>query len=396
MDDLTIRQAAELQQQTLPETLYDSFLRWIDRSEKTTRTYMVNLRQFAVWLRYKGITAPEREDVIAYRDWLSSEHDAIQLDGDSWSYRTDSSGNRIRMTCRPSTVSLYLRSVKQFFSWTAASGYYPNIADGIHGPKVSSDTHRKEALPDGAVQKIEDSIRSTAAARSAEAAASHKDVAGRLQRNTEQSKRLNAMFQLAVNAGLRTVELSRADIRDFEQCGGRAWLYVWGKGRADADQKVALAPEVADAITDYLASRTDDWSGNSPLFVATGNRSHGKRLATTTISTMLKTAMVDAGYDSDRLTAHSLRHTAGSTVMELTGDNVYQTQHYMRHMSPKTTETYIHDTARAEQHDADTAEALYQHYHGHQSAGMSLDAVISRLTPEQMDALKTIATAMAQ
>ena len=72
--------------------------------------------------------------------------------------------------------------------------------------------------------------------------------------------------------------------------------------------------------------------------------------------------MQQAGFNSERLTAHSLRHTAGTNVMELTGNNVFVTQQYMRHESPTTTEIYLHvDT---EQQEADIAEALYNKYHG--------------------------------
>ena len=122
-----------------------------------------------------------------------------------------------------------------------------------------------------------------------------------------------------------------------------------------------IAPEVAAAIKDYLKSRSDRLTGTAPLFVSTGNRSRGKRIAPTTISTMLKKAMQQAGFDSERITAHSLRHTAGTAVQELTG-NIYATQKYMRHSNPATTEIYLHnDTEKAE---VSIAQQLYNLYHG--------------------------------
>ena len=63
--------------QDLTPSLFDSFIRWIDRGEKTTRTYIVNLRQFIAWLRYSAITRPERQDIISYRQYLCTEHEAI-------------------------------------------------------------------------------------------------------------------------------------------------------------------------------------------------------------------------------------------------------------------------------------------------------------------------------
>ena len=71
---------------TLQQSLFVDFIAYIDRGEKTTRTYLTNLRQFIKWLDANGITAPTRADVIAYRDYLTTQH-------------------------KPNTVKLYLQSV---------------------------------------------------------------------------------------------------------------------------------------------------------------------------------------------------------------------------------------------------------------------------------------------
>lgn len=326
----------EIAPRQISNSLFAEFVAWIDRSEKTTRTYLTNLKQFMLYLQDRGITEPTREDIILYRQYLSESR-------------------------KPNTVAQYLRSVRQFFKWTAANNIYPDIAANIHAPKIRHDTHRKEALTAKEVLEIEHSITERAAIRARAAATASKDAAGRKQRSTEQGKRLFAMYLLAVNAGLRTVELSRANIKDLETKGGRTVLYIWGKGHTEPDQKKPLAPEVAEAIKDYIASRTDKPTRNSPLFVSTGNRSRGQRIASTTISTMLKRAMQEAGFDSERITAHSLRHTAGTAVQELTGD-IYQTQKYMRHSNPATTEIYLHN--ETENTEAGIAQRLYNLYHG--------------------------------
>ena len=351
------------------------FTSWIDRSPKTTRTYTVNLKQFAAWMKYAGVDQPQRADILLYREWLTSEHEAITLDPESptgWSYRTDSTGEPVKVTCKPNTAAQYLRSVCQFFRWMSAEGRYPDIAANVHAPKIRSTTHKKEALKPDEVLAIENSI----------------------DRSTEQGKRLYAMFLLSVTAGLRTVELSRANIKDLETKGGSSVLWIWGKGRSEPDEKKALAPEVAAAIREYLDSRTDKPTGSSPLFVATGNRSGGKRLATTTISTMLKKAMQQAGFDSERLTANRLRHTAGTNVMELTGD-LYQTQKYMRHSNPATTEIYLHN--ETEKTEAGISQKLYNLYHGNQETGTArerLETILDKMNPEQLEKLAGIAAAM--
>ena len=200
------------------------------------------------------------------------------------------------------------------------------------------------------------------------------------------------MYTLAVNAGLRTIEISRANVRDLEVRNGRAVLYVWGKGHTEADAKKPLAPEVYAAIRDYLDSRSDRPTANSPLFVSTGNRSGGKRIAETTISKMLKQAMQAAGFNSDRITAHTLRHTAGTNVQEITG-NLYITQKYMRHANPATTEIYLHNDT--EKQETQTAQDLYNLYHGITAGDdrAQLEALLQRMTPAQLTQLTGIASA---
>lgn len=159
--------------------------------------------------------------------------------------------------------------------------------------------------------------------------------------------------------------------------------------------KKALAPEVAAAINDYLQSRKDNPNGSSPLFVSTGNRAKGKRIATTTISTMLKGALKAAGFNSERLTAHSLRHTAGTNAMLLTND-LYKTQQYMRHSNPATTEIYLHvDTEKA---DIKIAQQLYNAYHNieqpEQSLKNKIENSIAELDSAQLKQLAAILDTM--
>ena len=371
MEQITTTNTTTITTGTLHSSLFFDFINYIDRGEQTTRTYITNLRQFFNWLQDNGINNPTRQDIILYRQYLTTK-------------------------CKPNTVKQYLQSVRQFFNWTAANGYYPNIAANVHAPKVRQDIHKKDALTAADVLNIENSITANAEAKAAEAADKVKDTAGRINRATEQGKRLFAMYLLAVNAGLRTVEISRANIKDVEQKNGAAFIYIWGKGHAEADQKKPIAPQVYDALQDYISSRTDNPTGNSPLFVATGNRSGGKRIAPTTISTMLKRAMQQAGYNSDRITAHSLRHTTGTMAQEITGD-LFLTQQYMRHASPKTTEIYLHvDT---EKQEADIAQQLYNKCHGitaEDDAAAQLAAILQNMNGTQLQQLAGIAQAMAK
>ena len=344
--------------------MFTAFTEWVDRGEATSRTYLSHLRAFLAYLNWKGIAQPTKADVIAYRDWLQREHDGIIFNPDTpqgWSYQRDAQGRIARTKCKPSTVAQYLRSLGQFFKWAAAEGLHENIAETVRKPKISSKEHQRDALTPLQVGKIEKSIRTLNAIRAAEAQNAGRDREGRTQRAEEQGKRLLALYVLAVNAGLRTVELSRADVGHLETRDGITYLRIWGKGRTSADTRKILAPEVAAILTSYLDSRPEHLTPRSPLFSATGNRNGGGRLTPGTISRLLKRAMEEAGYSSERLTAHSLRHSAGSAAMALTGNNIFLTQAYMRHANPATTEIYLHTNTEPE--EAETAERVYQLFH---------------------------------
>ena len=320
--------------------LMDRFIDYTDRKETTVKNYKKCIGRFLTWLTYNEIRQPQREDIKAYRDFLAScEYTA-------------------------GTQQQYLRAVKHFFSWLAAEGIYPNVADNVHPPKVRHDIHKKDALGREDVPIVAESI----------------------DRSTENGKRLYAMYLLAITGGLRTIEISRANVGDIKTVGGKSYLYVWGKGHDDKDAPVLVIPEVNEAIQDYLSSRPDKYTAKSPLFVASGNKGrpgtkiykrddqnnyvldeNGKkivdhlsdgRMTPTSISALFKEMLVKAGYDSDRITAHSIRHTSGTGVYKATR-NIYLTQKHQRHTNASTTEIYVHAEERQER---ETEQQVYNYY----------------------------------
>ena len=82
--------------------------------------------------------------------------------------------------------------------------------------------------------------------------------------------------------------------------------------------------------------------------------------------------------------------------MELTGD-IYQTQQYMRHSNPATTEIYLHISN--EKADADIAQRLYNKYHGidtQSDSSQELQEAICKMDPAQLQQLAAIAKAMSK
>ena len=83
-----------------------------------------------------GITQPQREDIVAYRDYLKLEH-------------------------KPTTVQGYLAAVKLFFQWTAQEGLYPNVADRVKGAKLDTENKKDYLTTKQVARLLEAKDRST-------------------------------------------------------------------------------------------------------------------------------------------------------------------------------------------------------------------------------------------
>lgn len=313
MNEITVIDRGEIvAPKMITEDLYIRFTSYIDAKPKTVATYTRAIRQFASFLSLRGITQPRREDILAFRDELKA------------------TGHK------PTTVQNYITATRLFFQWTAQEGIYPNIAEHIKGATLSKD-HKKDYLTSKQVKKILASI----------------------DRSTLQGLRDYAMLSLMITGGLRTIEVSRADIQDIRTVGDDAALFVQGKGREEKEDYVKIQPPVEDAIRDYLRARgVADMK--DPLFASTSNNSQGGRLSTRSVSGIVKDRLVAAGFDSSRLTAHSLRHTA-VTLSLLGGEDLQRVQQFARHSNLATTMIYAHNLDRAKNKcEATIANAIFK------------------------------------
>lgn len=299
MNELTRVQPTALQAQPLiGEEVFNRYVQFIDASPKTVATYTRATRQLLKYLGDHDITQPRREDILAYRDYLIA------------------SGHK------PSTVQNYIVAARLFFAWLEQEGIYSNVAEHVKGAKLDK-AHKKDYLTTRQV----------------------KTMLGKVERDTLQDKRDYAMLVLMITGGLRTIEVSRADIGDMRTLGDDTVLYLQGKGHVEKTDFVKLDGHVEEAIRDYLTARgTTDQS--APLFTSTSNNSKGKRLSTRTISGIVKDRMQAAGYNSEKLTAHSLRHTA-VTLGLLAGKPLEEVQQFARHNNIQTTLIYAHALDKA-------------------------------------------------
>lgn len=277
--------------------LLNDFFAFLDVSEKTRSTYQRSLRQLFKFFAENGRKNPCRDDLVNFKHSL------------------ENAGRK------PATIGLYLASARRFFSWTEQKGIYPNIAEGIKAPKQERG-HKRDFF--GASQL--------------------KSILSDIDRNTLEGKRNFAIMTLMITGGLRTIEVTRANIEDLRTLGDCTVLYVQGKGRKDRTEFVKVSAPVLKAINDYLSAR-GHVEDTAPLFASVSKRNKGSRLTTRTISGVCKRAMITAGYNSSKLTAHSLRHSA-VTLSIMAGASIQEAQAFARHANIATTTIYAHTVDR--------------------------------------------------
>lgn len=276
--------------------MFEDFLKFVDITEKSIVTYKKALKQFAQYLSLNGISNPTRDDVINFREGLKEDHKAT-------------------------TIQTYIVAIRLFFRWTAQAGLYPDIADHIKGAKLTRE-HKKDYLTTKQVKKVLETI----------------------DRSTVQGLRDYAILALMLTGGLRTIEVSRANVEDLRALGDNTVLYLLGKGRQEKAEFAIVVEEVEEAIRAYLKA-CKSVEPNSPLFKCLSNKNSNGRLSTRSISRIAKEALRNAGFDSDRLTAHSLRHTCGTINLQK-GGSLEETQQLLRHSNINTTMIYLHHLER--------------------------------------------------
>lgn len=287
-----VNNGAVVSKEIFGASLIERFVKFAGVSESSRRTYKKCLDQMNGYLAANGISNPTRENLI---DWV----EGLKAAGKS-----------------PSTIQLYLTATKIFFRWTAQEGLYPNIADHMKSGVKPSHGHKKDALTCEQCSELVKNVKGSTL----------KDIRNR------------AILSLMTTAGLRTIEVSRANVGDIRFERGKTFLYVMGKGHDCADEKVLLSKQTYKAISQYLQARGGAQM-SEPLFVSTSRSNRGARLSTQTIRKMVKANLRAIGLDSPRLTAHSLRHSTATNLI-FAGVELPKVQMILRHKNLNTTMIY--------------------------------------------------------
>jgi integrase/recombinase XerC len=280
------------------EELLNHFIAFIDVKPKTILTYKISIKQFFKWVKLNKIVNPKRDDIIKYKSDLKI------------------------LGLKPSTIANYIIAIRQFFKWTDNEKLYSNIAKNIKTPKIDK-RHKKDYLTVGQVNELLNS----------------------LNKNDLRGLRDYALLLLMLTGGLRTIEVSRADFSDLAILAGNEILYIQGKGYDEKTEFIKITNQVGNAIREYLKMAGSMVKDTSPLFINLSNNAKGKRLTSQSISRIIKNRLRQAGYNSQKLTAHSLRHTA-ITLALLYGATIQEAQSLARHMDINSTQIYAHNLDR--------------------------------------------------
>lgn len=306
---LTTTQSSQIAQTAQPmlADVVEQFIAAQDVKQSSRQLYRRTLQQYLNWVDQNGYQLAEidRRHILQYKEQL-----------------LESGKSSL-------TVGSYITSVRKFYEWTEAQKLYPNVAKGVKTPKRKQQFKKQPLRPEQATAMLNNE-------------------------QTTHSTRDYALINLLVRTGLRTIEVSRANVEDITYKGGKRVLLVMGKGRDEKDNFVELTDKAYKPLEKYLLERMA--TADEPLFTSTSNRSKGGRMSTRTISYIAKDALRGIGLDNRAYTAHSLRHTAAVNILRA-GGSLEMVQLTLRHANPATTQIYT-STINEERRLAASGESL--------------------------------------
>ena len=141
-----------------------------------------------------------------------------------------------------------------------------------------------------------------------------------------------AILMIFLNCGIRRSELVNLNISDISEDRIR----VIGKG--NKERIVYMGSSCKAAIDAYLLERSQVvLSDNRALF---GSRDHN-RISVSAVHRLVKKHVLEAGLDPEKYSAHKLRHTA-ATLMLQNGVDIKTVQEVLGHENLNTTQIYTH------------------------------------------------------
>ena len=299
--------------------IVEDFLAIKDMSASTVLAYRRVLNHYLKYLEEKRIEKPDEKTAKAYKNYVLS--------------RTKKNGEQIATA----TMQLHLVALRNLYSWAEEYGIYPDIAHFIHGVKVEREFVRAALTEEQANDLLD-----YAAEESTKGIVQLRDY---------------TIIFLILNIGLRTHEVSKADVIDIKEKNGNKYLYVQAKGRNGKDRPKRLLPYVVEALDEYIKERGKE---SGPLFLNHGNRNLKERIKPKVISKIVKKYLNAIGLTGREYTAHSLRHTVATLIIKH-GGTIQEAQEILGHSNIQTTTIYTHNITPENNRSQDFLSAIYHH-----------------------------------
>ena len=282
----------------------------LDVHKGTRDNYLAAIKYFLNWLTSNNIDSVSRQVMLDYKRYLIATYPSA------------------------STVNQYLAGVRSLFRYLETLGI-PNVMSTIKSVKQSKN-HKK--LPLTREQAL--------------------TIQANIKRDTLQEKRDYAIYQLCLRNGLREIELERANVEDISTRDDENILYLQGKFQNEKNTFVVLCSTVMEALNDYLLAR-GDYKMSDPLFIGLAYNKPSTRLTTRSIRRILTKMLVDNTCKNKRVTPHSLRHTAITSLVKANDNDLLQAQVFARHSDVNTTTIYIAEDNRITNAPEKILEAYY-------------------------------------
>ena len=305
-----------------PDDFLESFAQFLNvdvaagnASPDTLKNYACQTKKYLDWCRQLGINPRQasHEDIKQYRRWL------VEV-----------------KQYKPATISLKLIVVRRLYAAAVKQGLLStNPAIGVTPPKESRDPAERITY----LERPEVDHLLTAIPNDSSVA----------------SLRDRFLIAVMVMEGCRTVEMHRANIEDIVRRGDDLGLRVSGKRSL---RIVPLIPDLVTLLERYLQARKvsgyELLTLDTPLLISVACNNYGHRLSRRSIQRVIDKYLKATGLkhtEGRTLSAHSLRHTAGTLALR-TGSDLRQVQDLLGHADPRTTAIYAHVGDRWENNPA--------------------------------------------
>lgn len=144
-----------------------------------------------------------------------------------------------------------------------------------------------------------------------------------------------AIFSMFLYTGCRLGELVDINVHNVGFDTGTILLY----GKGDKERIVPMRVELAEAIEQYIAVRTVN--PQCPLPRRLFRNHHGYAITRHGVHYLIKRIAAASGIQEDALSAHKLRHTVATQLLEKDAD-LRSIQELLGHESIATTQRYTH------------------------------------------------------